>query len=93
MVNEGGESHKLVNNNRAIDMLDQLLTNNKFSLEERQYIRLNIIPMLTTIVENLDDGFNDDLRDIAINVCRRLIPGDQYFVLFVEDWIKKKKTI
>ena len=93
-MSNGSESvNQIRNNERAIDILDNLLTTKKFSTEDRQYIRLTLIPMLTTIIENIDDGFNEELRNIATNLCMRLIPGDHYFVLFVEDWIKKKKTI
>ena len=93
MNNVPDAQNNIKNDQRAIDLLDTLLTTKKFSTEDRQFIRLNLIPKLTTIIENLDDGFNEELRDIAMNVCMRLIPGDHYFVLFVEDWIKKKKSI
>ena len=93
MSNMSAGENQLKNNERAIELFDLLLTTKKFSTEDRQYIRLNLIPMLTTMIENLDDGFNEALRDTATNLCMRLIPGDHYFVIFIEDWIKKKKTI
>lgn len=93
MSNETDALNHIKNNQRAIELLDLLLTTRKFSTEDRQYIRLNIIPMLTTIIENMDDGFNEELRGIAMNLCMRMIPGDHYFTLLVDDWIKKKKTI
>ena len=93
MTNEPDVHNHIKDNQRAIEILDLLLSTKKFSTEDRQYIRLNLIPMLTTIIENLDDGFNDALRDIATDLCMRLIPGDHYFVIFVEDWIRKKKTV
>jgi len=93
MSNERDAVNHFNKNQRAIDLLDLLLTTRKFSTEDRQYIRLSIIPMLTTIIENMDDGFNEDLRGIAMNLCMRMIPGDHYFTLFVDDWLKKKKTI
>lgn len=93
MSDEPGVINNIKNNERAIELLDSLLTTKKFSTEDRQYIRLNIIPMLTTILENLDDGYNDALRDIATNLSMRLIPGDHYFTIFVEDWLKRKKRI
>ena len=93
MSNEHDAVNHFKKNQRAIDLLDLLLTTRKFSTEDRQYIRLNIIPMLTTIIENMDDGFNEELRGIAMNLCMRMIPRDHYFTLLVDDWIKKKKTI
>ena len=81
------------NNKRAVDILDKLLVSRDFSTDDRNYIRLNLIPMLTKAIESLDDGFNDELREIAINLCMKLIPGDHHFMRFVEDWIIKKQQI
>lgn len=93
MSNEPGGNNNIKNNQRAIELLDLLLTKKKFSTEDRQYIRLNLIPMITVIIENLDDGFNEALRDIAMNLSMRMIPADHYFTIFVDDWLKKKKRI
>ena len=49
--------------------------------------------MLTSVVENMDDGFNEEVRDMATNLCMKLIPYDQKFLRFVEDWIVKKKHV
>jgi hypothetical protein len=93
MSNGNDEVRKFSNNQRALSILDRLLVTREFSTDDREFIRLNLIPMLTSAVENMDDGFNEELRDMAINLCIKLIPYDHQFVRFVEDWITKKQQV
>jgi len=93
MSNGNDDVQNFSSDQRAINILDRMLVTKDFDTDDRQYIRLNLIPMLTRAVENLDDGFNEELRDMAINLCMKLIPYDQKFLRFVEDWITKKQQV
>lgn len=93
MSNGNDDAKNFSNNQRALSILDKLLVTREFSTDDREYIRLHLIPMLTRAVENLDDGFNEELRDMAINLSMKLIPYDQKFLRFVEDWITKKQQV
>ena len=93
MSNKNDDVQNFSSDQRAINILDRMLVTKDFDTDDRQYIRLNLIPMLTRAVENLDDGFNEELRDMAINLSMKLIPYDQKFLRFVEDWITKKQQV
>ena len=93
MSNGNDDVQNFSSDQRAINILDRMLVTKDFDTDDRQYIRLNLIPMLTRAVENLDDGFNEELRDMAINLCMKLIPYDYLFLRFVEDWITKKQHV
>ena len=93
MSNRNDDVQNFSSDQRAINILDRMLVTKDFDTDDREYIRLNLIPMLTRAVENLDDGFNEELRDMAINLCMKLIPYDQKFLRFVEDWITKKQQV
>jgi len=93
MSNGNDDVQKFSNNQRALSILDKLLVTREFSTDDREYIRINLIPLLTNAIENLDDGFNEELRDMAINLCMKLIPYDYLFLRFVEDWITKKQQV
>ncbi len=93
MSNGNDDVQNFSSDQRAINILDRMLVTKDFDTDDRQYIRLNLIPMLTRAVENLDDGFNEELRDMAINLSMKLIPYDQKFLRFVEDWITKKQQV
>ncbi len=93
MSNGKDDVQNFSNDQRAINILDRMLVTRDFDTDDREYIRLNLIPMLTRAVENLDDGFNEELRDMAINLSMKLIPYDQKFLRFVEDWITKKQQV
>ena len=93
MSNGNDDVQNFSNDKRAINILDRMLVTRDFDIDDREYIRLNLIPMLTNAVENLDDGFNEELRDMAINLSMKLIPYDQKFLRFVEDWITKKQQV
>ncbi len=93
MSNGKDDVQNFSNDQRAINILDRMLVTRDFDTDDREYIRLNLIPMLTNAVENLDDGFNEELRDMAINLSMKLIPYDQKFLRFVEDWITKKQQV
>ncbi|TDJ05494.1 MAG: hypothetical protein E2O67_05155 [Deltaproteobacteria bacterium] len=93
MSNGNDDVQNFSSDQRAINILDRMLVTKDFDTDDRQYIRLNLIPMLTRAVENLDDGFNEELRDMAINLCMKLIPYDYLFLRFVEDWITKKQQV
>jgi len=75
MSNGNDDAKNFSNNQRALSILDKLLVTREFSTDDREYIRLNVIPMLTRAVENMDDGFNEELRDMAINLSMKLIPS------------------
>jgi hypothetical protein len=93
MSNGNDDVQNFSSDQRAINILDRMLVTRDFDTDDREYIRLNLIPMLTRAVENLDDGFNEELRDMAINLSMKLIPYDQKFLRFVEDWITKKQQV
>ena len=93
MSNGNDDVQNFSSDQRAINILDRMLVTKDFDTDDRQYIRLNLIPMLTRAVENLDDGFNEELRDMAINLCMKLIPYDYLFLRFVEDWTTKKQQV
>ena len=93
MSNGDDAVNNFSNNQKALSFLDKLLVTREFSTEDREYIRFILIPMLTSVVENMDDGFNEEVRDMATNLCMKLIPYDQKFLRFVEDWIVKKKHV
>ncbi len=93
MSNGNDDVQNFSSDQRAINILDKMLVTRDFDADDREYIRLNLIPMLTRAVENLDDGFNEELRDMAINLSMKLIPYDQKFLRFVQDWITKKQVI
>ena len=93
MSNGNDDVQNFSSDQRAINILDRMLVTRDFDTDDREYIRLNLIPMLTSAVENLDDGFNEELRDMAINLSMKLIPYDQKFLRFVEDWITKKQQV
>ena len=93
MSNGKDDVQNFSSDQRAINILDKMLVTRDFDADDREYIRLNLIPMLTRAVENLDDGFNEELRDMAINLSMKLIPYDQKFLRFVEDWITKKQQV
>ena len=93
MSNENEQADKFSNNQKAVDYLDKLLVTREFDTDEREYIRYILIPMLTRVIENMDDRFNEQLRYMAMELCMKLIPSDDQFKTFVEDWIKKKKVV
>lgn len=93
MSNGNDDVQNFSSDQRVINILDRMLVTRDFDTHDREYIRLNLIPMLTNAVENLDDGFNEELRDMAINLSMKLIPYDQKFLRFVEDWITKKQQV
>ncbi len=93
MSNGNDDVQNFSNDQRAINILDRMLITTDFDTDDREYIRLHLIPMLTRAVENMDDGFNEELRDMAINLSMKLIPYDQKFLRFVEDWITKKQQV
>jgi len=93
MSNGNDDVQNFSSDQRAINILDRMLITTDFDTDDREYIRLYLIPMLTRAVENLDDGFNEELRDMAINLSMKLIPYDQKFLRFVEDWITKKQQV
>jgi len=93
MSNGNDDVQNFSSDQRVINILDRMLVTRDFDTHDREYIRLNLIPMLTRAVENLDDGFNEELRDMAINLSMKLIPYDQKFLRFVEDWITKKQQV
>ncbi len=93
MSNGNDDVQNFSSDQRVINILDRMLVTRDFDTDDRQYIRLNMIPLLTRAVEILDDGFNEELRDLAINLCMKLIPYDYLFLRFVEDWITKKQQV
>ena len=68
MSNGNDDVQNFSSDQRAINILDRMLVTKDFDTDDRQYIRLNLIPMLTRAVEHLDAGFNEELRDMAINL-------------------------
>lgn len=93
MSNGNEDVQNFSNNQRAINILDRMLVTRDFDTDDREYIRLHLIPMLTRAVENMDDGFDEELRDMAMSLCMKLIPYDYQFLRFVQDWITKKQLI
>ena len=93
MSNENEGADNFSSNQKALAFLDKLLVSREFDIDEREYIRFTLIPMLTSVIENMDDGFVEELRYMAMDLCMKLIPADEQYLRFVEDWIKKKKQV
>lgn len=93
MSNGNDIENNFSSNQKALAYLDKLLVSREFDTDERDYIRFTLIPMLTRVIENMDDGFGEELRYMAMDLCMKLIPSDHVFLNFVEDWIKKKKQL
>ena len=92
-MSNGNEMDSFSRNQKALSYLDRLLVSRDFDPDDREYIRFTLIPMLTRVVENMDDGFVEELRNMAENLCMKMIPVDDQYQRFVEDWINKKKTV
>ncbi|NIT14735.1 MAG: hypothetical protein GTN99_11000 [Candidatus Dadabacteria bacterium] len=92
-MSNGSDIENFSSNQKALAYLDKLLVSREFDSDEREYIRLTLIPMLTRVIENMDDGFAEELRYMAMDLCMKLIPADDYYKRFVEDWIKKKQFV
>ncbi|NIX15532.1 MAG: hypothetical protein GWN11_06545 [Candidatus Dadabacteria bacterium] len=93
MSNENDADNKFSSNQKALAYLDKLVVSRDFDPDDREYIRFTLIPMLTRVIENMDDGFAEELRYMAMDLCMKLIPADEQYQRFVEDWIKKKKVV
>ncbi len=92
-MSNGNEIDNFSGNQKALAYLDKLLISRDFDTDDREYIRFVLIPMLTRVIENMDDGFAEELRYMAMDLCMKLIPADEQYQRFVEDWIKKKQMV
>ncbi|NIP37931.1 MAG: hypothetical protein GWO07_02630 [Candidatus Dadabacteria bacterium] len=93
MSSANEQAENFSNDQKAVRYLDKLLVTKEFDTDEREYIRYILIPMLTRVVENMDDRFNEQLRYMAMELCMKLIPSDEQFKAFVVDWIQKKQRL